>query len=179
MHIAVVYGSCYGNAKRYAQALAERLGEAAVPYQKAGDLSACDTIVYIGGLYAGRVRGLSKTAGRLPAGTDKKLVIVTVGLSDPQNPDNAAAIRDAVKQQLPQQLFDSAVLYHLRGGIAYRRLKPVHRLMMWLFYRMVRRTPREQMSADACGIVDTYGREVDFVDISGLDTIYKAIIQSS
>ncbi len=178
MHIAVVYGSCYGNAKRYAQALAERLGETAVPYQEAGDLSACDAIVYIGGLYAGRVRGLPKTASRLPAGTGKKLVVVTVGLSDPQNPANAAAIRDAVKRQLPPQLFDSAVLYHLRGGIAYRGLKPVHRLMMWLFYRMVRRTPREQMSADARGIVDTYGREVDFVDISGLDTIYKAIIQS-
>ena len=54
----VVYGSNYGTTRAYAQELARRTGWPAVDWQQAKNLAEYETVVYLGGLYAGGVVGL-------------------------------------------------------------------------------------------------------------------------
>ena len=65
MNAIILYGSRYGTAQRYAQALADQTGLPARPFQQTGDLSEYDTFVYFGSLYAGKILGLSKTLSAL------------------------------------------------------------------------------------------------------------------
>ena len=64
MNTIILYGSEYGATRRYAEKLAEQIGLPAVSYEKAGSLAGYEQIVYLGGLYAGGVKGLKKTAKR-------------------------------------------------------------------------------------------------------------------
>ena len=54
MNGIILYGSRYGASQQYAQALEGRTGLPAVSYNEIKDFSPFDTIVYIGGVYAGR-----------------------------------------------------------------------------------------------------------------------------
>ena len=88
MNGIILYGSRYGAARQYAQALKERTGLPAVSYAEVRDFGPFDTIVYVGGLYAGKTTGLAKTARRLPTDHPFRLLVATVGLADPANEDN-------------------------------------------------------------------------------------------
>ena len=50
MNGIILYGSRYGAARQYAQALEERTGLPAVSYAEVRDFGPFDTIVYVGGL---------------------------------------------------------------------------------------------------------------------------------
>ena len=60
MRTIIVYGSQYGTAKRYAEALAGKMDSVIKRYEESMDLGAYDNIVFIGALYAGGVLGLKK-----------------------------------------------------------------------------------------------------------------------
>ena len=85
MENIILYGSKYGSTRRYAEALAEKTGIPAVRYEDAPGLSDKKTIVYLGGLYAGGVLGLSKTMRGFSLRDGQKLILVTVGLADPKS----------------------------------------------------------------------------------------------
>ena len=174
MKAIILYGSQYGTAKRYADALASKTGFIAEPYRTKRDISSYDTVIYFGGLYAGRVTGLAKTAARLSA--KQKVVIATVGLANPDDNANADTIRAAVRRQVPDWVYAQAKLFFLRGGINYKALRPRHRVMMWAFRQILLKTPPEERTAEVKAILDTYGQKVDFVDLSRMDEIEKAVL---
>lgn len=174
MNAIILYGSRYGAARRYAEALAAKMGITAEPYRTKRDLSVCDTVIYFGSLYAGRVTGLANTAARLSEG--QSVIIVTVGLADPNDSANAEAIRAAVRRQVPDWVYAQAKLFFLRGGIDYKALRLRHRAMMWAFRRMLLKTPPEERTAETKAILDTYGQTVDFVDLGRLDEIENAML---
>ena len=122
MNGVILYGSHYGSARRYAQALAESTGIVAVPYANAPQLAGKHTIVYVGALYAGGVLGLSKTFRGFSPQEGQTILIVTVGLADPNDPENRANIRTALQRQLSAEVLQRAKLFHLRGGIDYSKL---------------------------------------------------------
>lgn len=78
----VVYGSNYGTTRTYAQELARRTGWPAVDWQQAQKLAEYETVVYLGGLYAGGVVGLKAVLPQLEQAPAQKLVVVTVGVAD-------------------------------------------------------------------------------------------------
>ena len=175
MKAVIIYGSQYGTARRYAEALAGRTGFEIRRFEDATDLDAYDIIVYIGALYAGGVLGLKKTFTGMRACADKKIVIATVGLADPNDRENTEAIRSALKKQLPASVYSQARICHLRGGIDYSRLNLKHRTMMALLYRKAKGLPEEKKTAEVRAMIETYDRQVDFVDFERLDEIIREI----
>ena len=173
MKTLILYGSQYGTTKRYADELSRLTGLPAVSYEKAVDLASCEQIVYLGGLYAGGVKGLKQTAKKFPAGV--RLILVTVGLADVQDEQNIENIRRSVRRQLPAGLLQNTLLFHLRGGIDYGRLNLTHRTMMTLLYNHARKLPPEQQSAETKAMIETFGRQVDFVDFASLGPVAAAI----
>lgn len=97
------------------QELSKQTGIPDVSYQEAPLLSELETVVCIGALYAGGVLGLTKTLRRQSFEKHQRLIIVTVGLADPDIPQNRENIRNALQKQIHAQLYGRAAIFHLRG----------------------------------------------------------------
>ena len=173
----IIYGSRYGSTKRYAERLAEMTGTEAVEYKEAKDLDDYDRIVYLGSLYAGGVTGLKQTVGKMSP--QQELIVATVGLADPTDAANVAHIRQSIKSQIPAHFYDESRLFHLRGAIDYTKLNLKYRLMMSLLAKKVEKMPEEQQNAETRAMLETYGKQVDFVDFSTLENIIESINQQS
>lgn len=171
----IVYGSQYGRTRRYAEKLSEQTGIPAVGYKDVPNLSDMKIIIYLGGLYAGGVLGLAKTLRNFSLQNGQKLILVTVGLADPNEPENQHNIRTSLQKQLPAGLLDQAKIFHLRGGIDYQQLSFGHRTMMKLLYQSLRRTPLEKQTAENRALIETYGKKVDFTDFGALEPIVLEI----
>lgn len=174
METQIIYGSLYGAAKRYAHRLAELTGIPMVSYDKVEDLTGCNIIIYIGGLYAGGVRGLAKTL-RNPNFKPRKWFLITVGVSDPQDEGTRRTIREQLCKQVPQEWFYKLQIFHLRGALDYKILKPSHRILMSLLYHRIKKQDAEILSAEDRAFLETYQKKVDFVDWNQLEPVLKQI----
>ena len=101
MKSVILYGSRYGSARRYAQELSKQTDIPAVGYRDIPSLSGHQTIVYIGALDGGGVLGLARTLRSLSLRDGQRLVIVTVGLADPDIPQNRENIRNSLQNRFP------------------------------------------------------------------------------
>lgn len=175
MNEIIICGSCYGTAKTYAEALSKMINVAAVSYDRVSGLERYETIIYLGGLYAGGVRGMAKTVKKIPPDTCRRFIVITVGLADPQDEKNIRNIRNSAGKQIPEVLRGRTEFYHLRGGIDYQKLNLMHRTMMKLLYDQVKKQPPEQWDAETRAMIETYGKKVDFVDLKRLEEIAEIL----
>ncbi|MGN1406356.1 MAG: flavodoxin domain-containing protein, partial [Erysipelotrichaceae bacterium] len=112
----IIYGSKYGHTKAYAEEYSKRTGIPCENYCDVVNIDNLSTVIYFGALYAGGVMGLKKTLDKISV-DDKRIIVVTVGLSDPDDEHNISNIENSMKQQLTAELFNKLEIYHLRGGI--------------------------------------------------------------
>ena len=175
----IVYGTKYGTARRYAEELSRLTGLSAIPCQGFRGLAERNILVYLGALYAGGVLGLKQTMKGLSLWEGQRLIVATVGLADPAEPQNRAHIRAALQKQLPPELLERAVVFHLRGGIDYAVLSPRHRAMMSAMCFSLRRKPARQRSAEDHALLETYGKQIDFTDLSALAPIAGEILRAT
>ncbi len=173
MNTLIIYGSQYGSTKRYAERLAELTGTEAVDYKEAKNLGGYDRIVYLGALCAGGVMGLKKTLGKMAS--CKELFVVTVGLADPNDTEYFSEIKKSLKAQIPVDLYNEEKIFHLRGAIDYTQLNMKHRLMLSMFHSMASKMPESERKADAKAMLETYNRQVDFVDFNSLEPIVNTL----
>ena len=169
----IVYASRYGSTKRYADRLSELTGVEAVDYSKVKDISAYDKVIYMGSILAGTVTGLKKTVSKMQAG--QELVIVSVGMLDPKDPENVAGIRSIIKQQIPAEFYDESKIFHLHGCIDYPNLKLSHRMLMSMMRSMASKKPVDELDAVSRTVLATYGQRIDNVDLSAMDNIVPSV----
>ena len=172
----IIYGSHYGTTKQYAEELSKRTNIKAISFKKFNQqINDYDNIIYLGALYAGGVLGMSKTLKKLNNISNKKILIATVGLSDPTDEVNKNNIRNNIKNQIPKEVLEKAKIFHLRGGIDYSKLNFAHKTMMKLLYNAVKNLPEEKQTAENRAMIETYNKKVDFIDFSSLDKIISEI----
>lgn len=114
----IIYGSKYGHTRACAEEYSIRTGK---DYTSISNIDNLSTVIYFGALYAGGVMGLRKTLDRMNI-DDKRIIFITVGLSDPDDEHNISNIENSMKEQLTEAVFSKLEIYHLRGGIDYARL---------------------------------------------------------
>ena len=176
MNSIIIYGSHYGTTKQYAEELSKRTNIKAISFKKFNQqINDYDNIIYLGALYAGGVLGMSKTLKKLNNISNKKILIATVGLSDPTDEVNKNNIRNNIKNQIPKEVLEKAKIFHLRGGIDYSKLNFVHKTMMKLLYNAVKNLPNEKQTAEDRAMIETYNKKVNFIDFSSLDKIANEI----
>lgn len=170
MKQVVVYKSHYGTTKQYAIWLAEALHADLFEHSKikARDLQGYDVIIYGGGLYAGGISGFSLITKNFEKLKNKKLIVFTVGLAHPENPDNLKGIQKSTSGALPPQAKDHIKFYHLRGGMDYSQLGLIHRAMMAMLKKVLSKKNENELTEDDKGLLATYGKTVDFTDQSTL-----------
>ena len=171
----IIYGSQYGTTKRYAEELSRRTNIQVTTFKDVQEINNYDEIIYLGGLYAGGVLRMDKTLKKLDDISKKRIIIITVGLSDPTDETNINNIRNNIKKQLKKDIFERAKIFHLRGGIDYSKLNFAHKTMMKLLYNAVKNLPEEKKTAEDKAMIDTYNQKVDFLDFSSLDNIIDEI----
>lgn len=167
----IICGSCYGTARQYAERLSKKTNISVKSYKDISLLDDYNTIIYVGALYAGGVLGMKETFSKMTAVQGKHIVIVTVGLADPTDTKNIENIRNSMQRQLSPSVFKHAHIYHLRGGIDYSRLSLKHKTMMWMVYMKSRKIPEEERTAEIRAMIDTYNKQVNFVDFNSLESI--------
>lgn len=176
MNSIIIYGSHYGTTKQYAEELSKRTNIKAISFKKFNQqINDYDNIIYLGALYAGGVLGMSKTLKKLSNISNKKILIATVGLSDPTDEVNKNNIRNNIKNQIPKEVLEKAKIFHLRGGIDYSKLNFAHKTMMKLLYNAVKNLPNEKQTAEDRAMIETYDKKVNFIDFSSLDKIANEI----
>ena len=164
----IIYGSKHGHAKAYAEEYSKRTGIPCEDYCEVSNIDCLSTVIYFGALYAGGVLGLKKTLDKMNW-DDTRIIVVTVGLSDPDDEKNILNIENAMRQQLTDAVFNKLEIYHLRGGIDYSKLSLVHRIMMRLLYNKAKKTINPD--SDTRAMIETYGNKVSFVDFDSLNKI--------
>ena len=169
----IVYGSQYGTTKQYAKELSKQTGLPIENEQNLVTIDHYDFVVYLGGLYAGGLKGFKNFQKKIHSNI--KLMIGTVGLADVTDEKNIQNIRQSLKHKIPQSLWHSITIYHLRGGIDYSKLNLKHKTMMSLLYKMLKKKSRENMSAEDLAMIETYHKQVNFVDFEMLKPIIKDI----
>lgn len=173
MNTLIIYGSQYGTTKRYAEKFAEMTNFPVSSYEDIKNLTDCDRVIHFGGLYAGGVKGLKHTVRKLVPNT--KLIIVTVGLADVCDEENISNIRNSISKQVPESILKTTDIFHLRGGIDYKKLSFKHRTMMTLLCNRVKKLPEDKRTAEDQAIIETFDSKVDFVDFDSLNHIAENI----
>ena len=171
----IIYGSHYGTTKQYAEELSRKTNIEAISFEKVKEINSYDKIIYLGGLYAGGVLGMSKTLKKLTNISNKTIILVTIGLADPNDEENINNIRNNIKNQIQKEIFEKAKIFHLRGGIDYSKLNFAHKTMMKLLYNAIKKIPKEKLTAENKAMIETYNQKVNFVDFSNLDSIIAEI----
>lgn len=164
--IAVIYESRYGHTRRYAEWIAQALS-CPVFCRKAfhpRDFAQYETIIYGGGLYAGGVSGIRLLTANRELLRGKRVIVFTCGIADPADADNAAGIRSSLAKALSPEMLEQTSLFHLRGGMDYARLSPVHRAMMSMLRRMLSKKPASSLREEDRQLLQTYGTCIDFTD---------------
>ena len=169
----ITYGSQYGSAKHYARKFAECTYLPILPYREVKNLSGYARVIYFGALYAVGVLGLRQIVQQLPSKAE--FVIVTVGLADVQDTENIRNIRNAIRRQIPEDVFRRTRLFHFRGAIDYGKLNLKHRTMMSLLYTKAKGLPEEKKNAETRAMIETYGKQVSFVDDTAVTELANII----
>lgn len=162
----VVYESKYGTTKKYAEWIAADL-EADLFERKAitaEALTGYDVIVYGGGLYAGGVSGLSFIIKNFDKIKDKRILLFTCGLGDPNVFENVESVRKRLAKAMPPEMQKIVEIYHLRGGMDYSTLSFVHRSMMSMVQKSVAKKDPKTLTEEDVQMLETYGKAVDFTD---------------
>lgn len=165
----VLYDTRYGNTQRYALWIAEALGcEAkqadAVNWESLGNYS---LVVYGGGIYAGGVRGIQRVKNHWES-LRNKLIVFTVGIGDPVALERQKVIPDRVFT--PEMRQDIRV-FHFRGRVELAKLGLLHRLIIKMLQRAVRRksleerTPADEQLLEAPGGVIDYTNQASIVPL--------------
>lgn len=175
MRKIIIYGSNYGTTQQYAEELSRRTGIRAVSYNLIKDITSFDGIIYLGGLYAGGVKGLKNITKLISKNNQSKIIIVTVGLADVTNEENTESIKKCIRMKVPAEIYDKAEIFHLRGGIDYRKLNLKHKIMMKLLYHKIKKLPEEKQTAEVKAMIQTFNQKVDFIDFDNLNQIIDVI----
>lgn len=163
--ILVAYTSKYGSTRRYAQWIASALNADLFAAKEVAPriLSQYDVVIYGGGLYAGGIAGV-KLVTQNPC---KNLIVFTVGLADPNSTDYSKIIHT----NFTPALLAKTKFFHLRGGIDYKTLGPVHKTMMAMMKGMIQGKPESERDIEDKEFLDTYNAKVNFEDKQTIDPV--------
>lgn len=168
---AVIYRSEYGSTKRYATYIGEKLQADILHTEDVKDLSSYETIVYGGGIYGGAINGSDWLKKNQEALCNKKLIIFTCALSDPQNPKNIENIQKGLKQSLSEELVGHAKIFFFRGAMDYKKLKFTHKGMIAVMYQFLKH--KKERSEEEESMLKTRQMPVNFVDLSCADALIQ------
>ena len=173
--IAVIYKSKYGSTEQYARWIAEETG---ADLYKTSDISASklknyDVLVFGGGLYAVNILGISLLKNNYEKIKSKRLVVFSVGAS----PESQKTISSVLDKNFTREMRQSIRFFHLRGALNYDKMSPKHKFMMRMLKKMLDPKKPEDLDTDDRSILETFGKNTNFVDRQTIRPIVDYVMQ--
>ncbi|MEH6820310.1 flavodoxin domain-containing protein [Dietzia psychralcaliphila] len=159
-HPVVTFTSKYGSTRRYADALAGRLGTRAVDLAAMRDASAADPLLVLAPQYVTSILGRRRIIRAIRSAPGRTALVV-VALSPADDPG-----RGTLAQKLVAASGREVTTFHLRGDFDPDRLRWMDRVLMAALRRELRKTPDEPMAR----LLLTRER-IEFVDESTLEPV--------
>lgn len=168
-HVAVVYQTQYGATQRYAQWISEALHS---DLYKLSDVNTqvlrkYSTIIFGGAIYASGIMGSKQISTYFSDLPDTKLIVFTVGLSNPKTTNYQSIINKNFNGALQK----SISFFHLRGAIDYKKLNFLHRIMMFALKNKVKKSAHT--SPETSLFLETYGKKIDFTDKESINPLVR------
>jgi len=175
--IAVFYKSNYGSTKNYALHIADALVADLfdISRVKKFDFEKYDTLIYGGGLYAGKLNGLKHIAKSADEFTGKNLVVYSVGLGDPTVASNAQMIMKGVNKALPKELMSRVHLYSFRGSLDWNNMSFMHTMMMKMVNSMLSKKKEEDRTDDDREMLNNFGKAVDYTNMDAATPLIEYV----
>lgn len=173
----VIYKSKYGNTRFYAEWIARKLN--CDVYELSGfnknRLREYSTVIFGGGLYGGKINGISFVRNNFSRIDKKRLIVFTVGLENPQMPETVAKLGKVIETTFDREMISLISFFHFRGGIDYRHLGPIHEFTLYLMKRKLdkKEIEYEEMTNEEKLLFDTYGKRMDFSDRDAIEPLLK------
>ena len=171
--IIVLYKSEYGFTKKYAEWIAEELTCGCAEVSSFDFDTDYKTIIFGGGLYAGKINGIKTLIRNYDKIKDKKLIVFTVGVADVDDTENVKNIVSSARKQIPEEMFSKIKLFHFRGGMNYKKMSFIHQCMMWFMKTMLSKKPENERSDSDRAVIESYGGKFDFSDKKTVDNLVR------
>ncbi|MDO4741744.1 MAG: flavodoxin domain-containing protein [Eubacteriales bacterium] len=171
----VLYTTRHGQTQRFAESIAQPL-DALVKdagYASLEKAKTYDAIVLGCCVYAGKIKGMDFFAEHAADLADKRLILFTCGLYDPQIEEN----RRALDAQIEAALGGAAKhvqVFHLRGGVRWQSLGLVERVMLKTMIAGMKKKPAQERTLIEQQMIDSEGGTIDFSDEADLSGIVRA-----
>lgn len=169
MSTIVVYKSKYGSAKAYAKWIAEELSCPVLDAKSAKieDLTAYDTIIYGGGLYAEVIAGVTLITKNLDILKDKNIIIYTTGLTPPK-------VRNYYDTLVPERNFKTGIpenvkIFNFPGKMIVEELSTPHKMAIKTLKKIM--SKKEHPSEMERLLIDLCDADGDFTDKAAIATL--------
>ena len=163
--IAVIYKSKNGTTKRYAEWIAEALDASIFEASdvKPTQLADYDVIVYGGWVFASKISGVKLVTEH----ACKALVVFSVGLADPKISDYTELLAENFKPEFPERI----KVFHLRGGIDYKKMGFVQRGMMSLVKKSAEKKEPDKRTGEEQAVLETFDGTFDFTERAAIEPL--------
>jgi len=171
MRTVVIYKSKTGFTKKYAEWISEALSADVFDVSEVNTdiLTAYDTVIYGGGLYAVGINGIKLITKKLNKLKDKKVVVFATGAS----PFREEAVNEVRNKNFTSMEQEHIQFFYLRGGFDYSKLKPIYKVLMtllkWHIKWKIKR--KIELTHDEKGMLETYDKPADFTRKKNIDEI--------
>ncbi len=167
--ILVVYTSKYGSTRKYAEWIASELSADLFAAQTVEPkaLSQYDIVIYGGGLYAGGIAGVKLVAQNFC----RNLIVFTVGLADPNTTDYSTILN----KNFTPELLAKTKFFHLRGGIDYKKLGLMHKVMMAIMKVIIQRKSESDRKLEDKEFLNTYNSKLNFEDRCTINSLINFV----
>lgn len=133
----IIFNSQTGFTKKYAEWLRKSTNFECFEFKKAKrkNLSEYDTIIFASWLMAGTLSKLNWFKKKLTLLSNKKIIIVAIGGSPAENPDNAQALSNLFTQD---ELSNTNIKsFYCPGGLNYEKMNFFSKSLMKMFVTML------------------------------------------
>lgn len=173
MKTVVIFKSKTGFAKKYAEWIAEELSADIFDVSKVNInmLTAYDTLIYGGGLYAVGINGVKYITQNIDKLRDKKVIVFATG---------ASPFREETVNEVKAKNFTPAEqkyiqFFYLRGGFDYSKLSPFNKLLMTLLKWKLKLKQKKELTSDERGMLASYDNPVDFTKKKNIDKMINYV----
>lgn len=180
----VLYSSNYGATRRYASWIAKSLTSKgfncearALTEINSGDLDGHDVVIYGGGLYMGKLNGVKKLVKLAGVLRGKKLVIFTVGVTDPSTCNNRELTSAEARILFPADIQENMKFFPLRGALDFSKLKFSHRFVLKSLVKALAKQPASDGPDAPNSIISrAYSSPVNFVEKGSIKELVNSLV---
>ena len=166
--IAIIYKSKSGYTKKYADWLAEKTGgDVFCGNVKIADLMKYDTIIYGGGLYAGKINGVKLITKNFETLKGKKIIVFCVCLS---------ALTQNIIDQIRKGNFTDDMdiqFFMLRGGFDFAKCTFIDKILMRILRKMIQ--SKKELTNDDKGMLASFDKPLDLTNSKNLSPILDCL----